>query len=261
MDRKHLKFVGCEVIYREACYLTAMTPHRVDVEFLKKGLHDLETPDMLAKIQAVVDAASAAGGYEAILLGYGRCNDGLVGLQARETPLVIPRAHDCITFFFGSRQAYQEFFDAHPGTYYKTSGWMEREDAWGGADGYAKPAYGQAGVMANLGLTDSYEELVAKYGEENAAFISQTTGNWMENYSRYVYLTMGLCEEEDYVESIRESAAAQGLEFERREGSMRLLEKLFLGQWDEDFLIVPPGGRIMARNDEAALAVEGGDGQ
>ena len=162
MERKRLKFIGCEVIYREACFLTAMTPHRVDVEFLKKGLHDLETHDMLAKVQSVVDEADRCGEYEAILLGYGRCNDGVVGLQAREIPLVIPKAHDCITFFFGSRQAYQAYFDAHPGTYYKTSGWMEREGAWEGQEGYAKPAYGQEGVIANLGLAQSHEAMIEK---------------------------------------------------------------------------------------------------
>ena len=256
MERKRLKFIGCEVIYREVCYLTAMTPHRVDVEFLRKGLHDLEIADMLAKVQATVDAADAEGRYDAILLGYGRCNDGLVGLTARRMPLVIPLAHDCITFFFGSREAYQAYFDANPGTYYKTSGWMEREDAWGGEAGYAQPAYGQPGVMANLGLAESYEALVEKYGEENAAFIAESTGHWMKNYTRYAYLTMGLWPEEDYVEQVRQAAKDRDWEFDLREGSLSLLEKLLFGKWDEGFLIVPPGGIITARNDAAALDVE-----
>jgi len=86
---RRLKFIGCEIIYREACALAASGPHRVDVEFLLKGLHDLPREDMLAKIQAVVDAANPEVGYEAVLLGYARCNDGLVGLKARQIPLVI----------------------------------------------------------------------------------------------------------------------------------------------------------------------------
>ena len=256
MERKRLKFIGCEVIYREACYLTALSPHRIDVEFLRKGLHDLETPDMLGKIQATVDAADAEGDYDAILLGYGRCNDGVVGLTARQAPLVIPRVHDCIALFFGSREAYQAYFDTHPGTYYKTTGWVEREDAWEGEEGYAKPAYGQPGVMANLGLTQSHEELVEKYGEENAAFIAESTGGWLEQYSRYLYLKMGVWPEEDYIEQIRQDSAERGWEFELREGSLAMLEKLMFGQWDDDFLVVPPGGRIIARNDATALAWE-----
>ena len=209
MERKRLKFIGCEVVYREVCYLTAMTPHRVDVEFLRKGLHDLETADMLAKVQATVDAAEADGGYDAILLGYGRCNDGLVGLTARQTPLVIPRAHDCITLFFGSRQAYQEYFDQHPGTYYKTSGWMEREGAWEGEEGYAEPAYGQTGVMANLGLAQSREALVEQYGEEDADFIVESMGGWLDHYTRYLYLKMGPWPEEDYIEQTRQESVME----------------------------------------------------
>ena len=38
---------------------------------------------MLAELQAAVDAVDPAAGYEAMLLGYARCNDGLVGLTAR----------------------------------------------------------------------------------------------------------------------------------------------------------------------------------
>ena len=125
--KKRLKFIGCEIIYREACALAARCPDMVDVQFLRKGLHDRKTAEMLAEVQAAVDAVPE--GYEAILLGYARCNNGTVGLTARTVPIVVPRAHDCITFFFGSRAGYQRYFDAHPGTYYRTTGWSERNRA------------------------------------------------------------------------------------------------------------------------------------
>ena len=94
-----LKFIGCEIIYREACYLVAISSTQIDVEFLRKGLHDLETTDMVSKIQATIDFVDPEAGYDAILLGYARCNDGLVGVTARSIPLVVPPAHDCVTFF------------------------------------------------------------------------------------------------------------------------------------------------------------------
>ncbi|MHC4563476.1 MAG: DUF1638 domain-containing protein [Planctomycetota bacterium] len=256
MARKKLKFVGCEIAHREIYHLAAISPHLVDVEFLQKGLHDLETADMLTKLQAAVDAVDRTRGYEAVVLGYGRCNDGLVGLRARDIPLVIPKAHDCITFFFGSRAAYRAYFDAHPGTYYMTSGWAERDDAEEGENGYTRPAYGQTGVMAKLGLTDSYEDLVAKYGEENAAFIAESTGQWTSNYSRYLYLKMGVCPEDDYIERTRRQAAENGWDFELRDGDLSLLRKLLFGHWDDDMLIVRPGQEIVPRNDEDVLGVE-----
>ena len=252
--RRKLKFIGCEIIYREACWLAATSPEMVDVEFLRKGLHDLETPDMVARVQAAIDAVDPYAGYEAILLGYARCNDGLVGVRARDIPVVLPRAHDCITFFFGSRPAYREYFDAHPGTYFLTSGWSERNLEEG--KDYARPAYGKQGVMGKLGLTESYEEMVEKYGKDNADFLHGMLGDWRKNYSRYLYLTMGVCDESGLVAAAREEAARLGWEFELREGSLRLLSRLFNGPWDDDFLVVPPGRGIVARNDEDVLGVE-----
>src|ERR1035437_2835780 len=176
---RKLKFIGCEIIYREACYLAATSAHRVDVQFLRKGLHDLETLTMRDLVQKAIDAVVETDGYEAILLGYARCNDGLVGVKARKIPLIIPRAHDCITFFFGSRAAYQAYFDQHPGTYYLTTGWSERN-----VEGdYGRPAYGQQGVMDRLGLAKTKQQLIEQYGEENADFIAEMVGNWTANYS------------------------------------------------------------------------------
>jgi hypothetical protein len=255
---RRLKFIGCEIIYREACFLAATTPHQVDVEFLLKGLHDLPRQDMLKRLQATVDAASTGpAAYEAILLGYARCNDGLVGLKARTIPLVIPRAHDCITFFFGSRSAYQTYFDQHPGTYFMTTGWSERNMP--GEGNYARPAYGMEGVMGKLGLTEPYDVMVAKYGKENADYIIESMGGWLKNYSRTLYLEMGVCDEKVFIDQARQEAERRAFEFELRKGDWTLLKKLFYAQWDQDFVVVPPGKALIARNDEGVLDIgEGG---
>jgi hypothetical protein len=253
VKKRRLKFIGCEIMYREACALAAASPHMVDVEFLRKGLHDLETPDMVARVQAAIDGVDPYAGYEAILLGYARCNDGLVGVTARDIPLVVPRAHDCITFFFGSRGSYRQYFDANPGTYYLTSGWSERNLEEG--KDYARPAYGKQGVMGKLGLTESYEEMVEKYGKENADFLAATVGDWRKNYNKYLYLTMGVCDETPLIEAGKADAAEMGWTFEQRPGDMSLLRRLFNGPWNDDFLTVAPGKRIIARNDEMVLDV------
>ena len=45
-----LKLIACEVLCREACHLAASSPALVDLELLKKGLHDLPRADMQAKL-------------------------------------------------------------------------------------------------------------------------------------------------------------------------------------------------------------------
>lgn len=251
---KKFKFIGCEVLYREACSLAAASPNRVDLEFMPKGLHDLPTEDMRAKLQQAIDAASQSDiGYDAILLGYGRCNDGTVGLEAKNIPLVCPKAHDCITLFLGSARQYQKYFDSHPGTYFQTTGWLERENLES-AD-YGQPAYGMQGVMGKLGLADSYEKMVEKYGREQADYIAQTLGDWKHNYKRCCYVRMGVCDERDFVDEARRTAEQRSWDFELCDGSLELLEKLFAGRWDGRFVVVPPGGKIISRNDGSILDV------
>lgn len=248
-----LKFIGCEIIYREACLLASRCPHLIDLEFLRKGLHDLERADMISHIQSAVDRASGQDQYQAIILGYARCNDGLVGLTARNIPLVIPRAHDCITFFMGSRAAYKACFEECPGTYYLSTGWLERNTTRDGQ--LERPAYGTQGVMGKLGLADSYEQMVEKYGKEDADYIMQTIGDWTKNYSRMMYLKMGVCDETAFIAQAEKLAADRSWRFQLREGSWSLLEKLFFAKWDGDFLTVPPGKSIVARNDDAIMDV------
>jgi len=247
--RRRLKFIGCEIIYREACFLAARSPHVVDIQFLRKGLHDLRTDEMLAAVQSAVDAVPP--GYDAVVLGYARCNDGVVGLRARQVPLVVPRAHDCISFFLGGRRAYLEYFDARPGTYFRTTGWLERESIEGTEPG---------GVMRQLGLNRSYDQLVAQYGRENADFIRQITGSWMRNYDNLCYLEMGVCDERAHIAAAKAEAERRGWSFDRRKGDWTLLEKLMFGRWDEDFVILSPGQRLVASNDDRVLDAAPSDG-
>ena len=91
-----LKLISCDVLYREMCAAVARSPHQVDLEFLPKGLHDRKTCEMLDEIQKMVDRVDPEQ-YQGVLLGYGLCGNGLAGLTARSIPVVLPRAHDCIS--------------------------------------------------------------------------------------------------------------------------------------------------------------------
>jgi hypothetical protein len=236
-----LKAICCEVLYREICLLAAQSPHTCDLEFLPKGLHDLGVERMRARLQERIDAVPP-GRYEAIVLVYGLCNNGVVGLHSPHTRLVLPRAHDCIALFMGSRRRYRDYFNAHPGTYYKTTGWIERDDPAGA---------GEDGVSQKLGLFMKREELIGKYGEENADYILETMGDGLSNYNRMVYIRMGLDCEAPFAERARREAAQKGWEFEEVEGSLQLLRKLLAGVWDrEDFLTLAPGESVQPSHDE-----------
>ena len=230
------KVLCCEVFTRELEALSVECPHELDVELLPKGLHDLGQEKMLARMQEQVDAASGKG-YDAILLVYGLCNNGTSGLLARDTKLVIPRAHDCITLFLGGRDVYSRQFESHPGTYYRTTGWIEHDSADGAGD---------ETIQQKLGLFMQYEELVEKYGEDNAKYIQETMGDGVENYDRLAFIRMGVGGEDEFIDMARKEAEEKEWAFELIEGSMLLLRKLVSGEWDDDMLVVEPGDAIKA---------------
>lgn len=236
-----LKLITCEIFYREMCYAVARSPNFIDIEFLPKGLHDIGNPNMVQRIQAAVNKVDESK-YDAIALGYALCNNGLVNLTARSIPIALPRAHDCITLFMGSRQRYIEYFNNNPGVYFLTSGWIER--------GQDAGELRQLSIPRRIGMDMSYEEMVEKYGEENAKYLWETLVDTLRNYGQYTYIHMGIEPDDRFEAHARKLAAEKGWKFERIEGDMGLIQRLVDGVWnDDEVLVTQPGRRIIARVD------------
>lgn len=230
-----LKLIGCEVLYRELCAAVARSVNQVDLELLPKGLHDLGRCAMLARLQQAVDRVDGAC-YEAVALGYALCGRGLEGLKARSLPLVVPRAHDCITLFLGSRERYLDYFHSHPGVYFQTSGWIER------------------GAALDSQMSLAYDDLVERYGEENARYLREEL---TRHYRQLTYIRMGVEPDGRFEQRTRSEAAARGWTFEKVDGDMRLIQQLVDGPWTgPDFLLVPPGSRVAVRHDETIMFAE-----
>lgn len=243
-----LKLISCEVFYREMCAAVARSPNQVDIEFLPKGLHDLGASEMRARVQAVVDAVETSR-YDAIIMGYGLCNNGLHGIVAPSIPMVFPRAHDCITLFLGGKDRYLEYFNLNPGTYFKTSGWIER--------GNVGEELKQLSIGYLTGMDQSFEELVERYGEDNARYLYETLGNDKKNYGQFTFIEMGVEPDERFEEQTRREANEHGWTFKKEQGDMSLIQRLVDGQWGEqDFLAVHPGQRVKARYDDGIIAAE-----
>lgn len=244
----NLKLIACEIFYRELCAAVARSPNRVDIEFLPKGLHDIGQVGMSARIKEVLAAVDQSQ-YDAVVMGYALCSNGLVGLAAGSIPLVVPRAHDCIALFLGSRQRYLEYFEAHPGVYYKTSGWIERGEGLGQS--------GQDSIQQTAGMNQSYEELVAKYGEDNAKFLYEQLCDMTRNYTGLTFIEMGIEPDDRFERQTRQEAARRGWTFDKLAGDMSLLQDLVDGPWDEDrFLVVQPGYQVAASFDERVIKAE-----
>lgn len=231
------KIIACHVLWRELCYYAALSEHCFDFQFLKQGLHC--TPDLLRKeLQAAIDAAD--GDLTALLIGYGLCSNGVVGITARKTRLVVVRGHDCITHLLGSKERYRQYFDAHPGTYWYSPGWI---------DTCSQP--GQERYENTL------RDYVEKYGEENAAYLMEMEQGWFKEYSNAAYVDLGFGDNERHKRFTRACAEWLKWSYDELRGDPALIRKFLQGDWnDEDFLVVEPGFRIAASFDHRILKAE-----
>ncbi len=243
-----LKLIACEIFHRELCAAAARSTNLIDIEFVTKGLHDVGRAgmhDRLSEIVAGVDETL----YEGVLLGYALCSNGIVGLATRSVPLVVPRAHDCIALFLGSKERYLEYFQNHAGTYFKTSGWIERGD--GLAQSSDAALGGQMDVMAD------YDALVAKYGEDNARYLHDQYLEMTRNYRQLTYIEMGVEPDDRFERQSRKMAAEKGWQYDHVQGDMALLQQLVDGPWDEDrFLVLPPGKQIAPSYDPQIIQIK-----
>ncbi|MBP8131981.1 MAG: DUF1638 domain-containing protein [Candidatus Hydrogenedentes bacterium] len=231
---QRLYVVSCHVLWRELCHFAALSRNVFEFRFLEQGLHN--TPDVLrTSLQAAID--ETPGRCEAVLVGYGLCSNGIVGVVARDKPLVIMRGHDCITFLLGSKERYREYFDAHPGTYWYSPGWIDTTTQ-PGRERYER----------------LYREYAEMYGEENAEYLMQTEQGWFKTYNNAAYVDLGFGDSERYQAYTRACAEWLHWNCDILRGDARLVVDFLDGNWDEEHcLVVPPGHRVAPSHDERII--------
>lgn len=243
---KRYKLIACEILFREFCFCASMSHNVIDVVFLPKRLHDIGEKKMSMRLQEEIDKVDPTA-YDAILLGYGLCNHGIRGLRSG-LPMVVTRAHDCITLLMGSKEMYHSHFDQHPGTFYHSPGWIERDQGL---------ANNNENIFGQLGMNRTYQEYVEKYGEENARYLMEMFGDLLKNYHRLAYIDCGIGNFQQYKDHSQREAQKRNWEYEEIQGNLGLLMRLVNGEWDkQDFLVVPPHKTIQPSYDAGIIDVE-----
>jgi len=233
----------CEALTRPVYLGAALSKHSIDVELVRIGLHD-RPKDLRSQLQSRIDSAPAEK-YAAVLLAYGLCGQATAGLTARALPLVMPRAHDCITLFLGSRKRYTQEFESNPGTYWYSQDYIERRDG----DTLAL-AMG-SGVVDDVRAV--YDEYVEKYGQDNADYLMEVMGAWKSHYNRAAFIDLGIGDASAVEAQARDEAGRRGWTFERLLGDTGLMRRLLAGEWNDDFLVIPPGQHVIMTGDESVI--------
>jgi hypothetical protein len=205
-----------------------------DTIFLDYGLHRVPKK-MTGTLQERIDAVERPS---LVVLGYGLCGNGLRGLRAGKHTLLVPRVDDCIALLLGSRRAYMREFEAVPGTYYLSKGWLE----------------------SGSHPLKEYEEYVPKYGPEQAMWVMDQQ---YQHYERLVLVAHSHGDLEAYrpqAQQVARFCERWDMRYEEilgSDGYVRRLVELIqlaqngaggqaaaLAQVGSDFVVITPGGEI-----------------
>jgi hypothetical protein len=222
-----IALLACEVFNAEIDMLSAGLTHiaiRLDFEI---GLHD-RPDEMRRTLQTTIDGLDARDDISAIVLAYGLCGRGTAGLHARRHPLVMPRAHDCITVLLGSSEQHARRQLACPGCHHYSPGWNRARR-----------------VPGPDRLDALRREYSARFDPEDVEFLLESEKAVWASHHTATFIDLGTPDAQAEAAYAAMCADWLGWDFEHLRGDPALLRDLLRGPWDDPrFLVVPPGAEI-----------------
>jgi hypothetical protein len=242
---KRFKVIACEATAPQVEMAAKECGNEIAIMTLDANLHAMGPKNMPGEMQKAIDQVDA-GRYDAILLAYGLCNNGICGLHAA-IPIVVPRAYDCITLFMGSKEKYRRYFDGRPDALLVSAGTLNEKANYDLFNGVAE-------------REKKRQELLEKYDEEDVEYLMETSGaDPLKSYRRITFINDGVGDIEKHRDLARRFAGESKWDFEEFQGDMELFRRLLSGDWDEDsFQVIRPGEIIMPSYTETILRSETG---
>ena len=208
------KIIACAAVIEE---MLPVLPPEIAYEILDFGLH-FKPENLKNALQEAID--KSAHDADMLILGYGLCSNGVVGLKAPKTAtLVIPKVHDCIAIFLGSHDAYLNQLEKERGTFFLAKGFIEVGDT----------------------PLEEYHRTVERHGKENADRVMKAM---FGHYKRILFVNTGHDEVGKYQDHAKRTARQLNLRYEEMRGSRVLIQKIINGPWDEGFIVAQPGETI-----------------
>lgn len=230
--------LACEVLKPELSLLADRMDNPPEIIYLSQRLHDY--PEKLrAGVQEKLDEIERERPeIDFIIMGYGLCGRGLVGVSTKRITLLYPRLHDCIPLLLGQDQKDGALSIREGTTYWSSPGWLDS-------------------FLAEYHLTDArFRKYAEKFDEKRARKMVAAEDALLANYKELCHVQWpGL--EQHYEEQAKKVAKATGLAYLQRSGQEDYLRDLLSGcETGERFLKVLPGqtldmdteGAIIVRN-------------
>ena len=217
----------------ELRYCAALSKNRIDIEFLPAGLH--ECPEKLNGFLKEAIGRTDAGKYDCILLNYGLCGNGTLGVTHQKLPIVVHNCHDCIPLLLGNRKGHIEWIKKKPGSYFYSCGWND-EMLVPGCPDYESKYLEQYGRTIDERKRDTVERvLIANYTHIVYVYWKELGPHLKEKGRAYT---------KECLKSLNERFGL-GLLYEEISGSPSLIQSIVDGEWDKGrSIVVEPGQEL-----------------
>lgn len=176
--------------------------------WIDSQLHNV--PEKLRmRLQGEIDNVEQASN---ILLLFGCCGSGTVGLTSRNCKIICPKVDDCFSLYMGGNERRKNLHKSVY-TYFFTKTYIENK----------------------LSLWHEIERVKEKYGDKNAKKII----NMMIGKYEYIrVIDTGSYDINDILHKTTKIASEHNMEHEIIKGDLTILYKALQGIWDEDFIKV-----------------------
>lgn len=179
---------------------------------LKRGMHN-NPVQLKHKLQEIIDRHQDV---EEIVLTYGLCGYGTVGIFSKNTRLVIPKFDDCISqLLYQDKNGRQNRSEIKKGHFYLTRGWTHDSQS----------IFGEC------------ENIIKSYGEEGGDILKQIYGG----YEIVSVIDTGAYDVREVLNKAEELKGYLEIQTEWVKGSTDILEKIISGAYDDNFIILNPG--------------------
>ena len=185
------------------------------IMMLRRALH--ETPGELRKtLQRLIEEHQ---NVDEIILTFGLCGNGVVGLKSENTRLILPKFDDCISqLLYLPAEGRKERSKVKKGHMYLTRQWTKDREA----------------------VLSQCRDITNSYKEEAPEILSEIYGA----YTTVTLVDTGAYTMEKVWERAEQIRDYLPVEIEQEQGSTAILEKIISGAYDENFIILNPGEMV-----------------
>ena len=191
-----LGVICCRVLEKEVRAVIQGIPEVAVLEIMEWGLHtrpELLLAALVERIRFLQDQV------DVIMLGYGRCLTLDRLPDDFKVPVFYPEGDDCIGVLL-SQDRYAQALLEEAGTWFLTPGWTE------------------------MGMEFIFHELMVNRLAEKNIDPLEVAHRMLKNYTRALFIDMGLGDQKRLLNKAREIAAEFHLRLERTEGSLAGLQ-------------------------------------